>query len=89
MPKPDIPLKEWREEQGVSIRELAKRARVGFITVWRIENGKLSPTVKMLRKLARALEVDVTELFEPPRKRRAVNRKARRKHGTRETRANT
>ena len=78
MGRPDIPLKAWREERELSIRNLANWARVGFITVWRIENGKLSPTVKMLRKLARALDVEVTDLFNPPRKGRAVNCRPRR-----------
>ena len=45
------------------MRELARRARVGFVTVSRIENGHISPTVAMLEKLAKALEIDVREFF--------------------------
>jgi len=56
-------LRRWREKRGYSMRELARRARVGFVTVSRIENGHISPTVAMLEKLAKALEIDVREFF--------------------------
>ena len=61
-------LRHWREKRGYSVRELAKRAKVGFVTVSRIENGHISPTVAMLEKLAKALEIEVRD-FLPPRKR--------------------
>lgn len=56
-------LRQWREKRGYSVRELARRAKVGFVTVSRIENDRMSPTVTMLEKLARALEIDVREFF--------------------------
>ena len=46
------------------MRELAKRAGVGYVTIVRIENGHISPTVTMLEKLAKALEIDVRDFFE-------------------------
>jgi transcriptional regulator with XRE-family HTH domain len=36
---------------------------VGFVTVSRIENGHVSPTVAMLEKLAAALDITVREFF--------------------------
>ena len=63
-----VALRYWRERRGYSVRELARRARVGYVTVVRIENDQLSPTVTMLEKLAKALEIDVRDFF-PPRKR--------------------
>ena len=63
-------LRQWRERRGYSVRELAKRAGVGFVTVSRIENGHLSPTVNMLEKLARALRVHISQMFPAPRPRR-------------------
>ena len=68
-----ILLRHWRERRGYSVRELAARAGVGYVTVHRIEVGRISPTVSMLEKLATALEINVREFFpvEPrPSKRR-------------------
>lgn len=62
-----ILLRHWREQRGYSVRGLAKRAGVGYVTIVRIENGHMSPTVAMLEKLAKALTVHVTELFPAPR----------------------
>ena len=63
-------LREWRQRRGYSVRELAKRAGVGFMTISRIENGHMSPTVAMLEKLARALDITVREFFPAPRHQR-------------------
>ena len=56
-------LRHWRERRGYSVRELARRAGVGFVTVSRIENDRMSPTVAMLEKLARALGINVRDFF--------------------------
>ena len=69
-----ILLRHWRERRGYSVRELARRARVGFVTVSRIENGHINPTVMMLEKLAKALEIDVRDFF-PPSKRNKPKRR--------------
>jgi transcriptional regulator with XRE-family HTH domain len=63
-----ILLRHWREQRGYSVRGLAKRAGVGYVTIVRIENGHMSPTVTMLEKLAKALKVHITELFPAPRR---------------------
>jgi len=68
-------LRYWREKRGYSVRELARRAKVGFVTVSRIENGHISPTVAMLEKLAKALEIGVRDFF--PTMREAVRRRSR------------
>ena len=70
-----ILLRHWREKRGYSVRELAKRAKVGFVTVSRIENGHISPTVAMLEKLARALKIGVRDFFGPEGTRRARRRR--------------
>ena len=64
-----ILLRHWRERRGYSVRVLAKKAGVGFVTVSRIENRRMSPTVSMLEKLAKALGVHITDLFAPKRQR--------------------
>jgi len=60
-----VSLRHWRERRGYSVRELAKRARVGYVTVVRIENGHLSPTVAMLEKLADAVGIGLRDFFPP------------------------
>jgi len=61
-----IRLRYWRDRRGYSVRELARRARVTYVTVVRIENGHTSPTVDMLEKLAKALNVNVRDFFPSP-----------------------
>ncbi len=68
-------LRYWRERRGYSVRELAKRARVGFVTISRIENGHLSPTVAMLEKLAKALGISARDFFSVERKPRTTKRR--------------
>jgi len=46
------------------VRELARRAGVSFVTIVRVENRRISPTVAMLEKLATPLEVDVRDFFQ-------------------------
>ena len=73
---PAVPvlLRHWRERRGHSVRELARRARVGYVTVVRIENDHVSPTVAMLERLARALGIGVRDFF-PVERRRAKPRR--------------
>jgi len=56
-------LRHWREQRGYSVRELARRAGVGYVTVVRIENDHISPTVAMLEKLAKALRISARDFF--------------------------
>jgi len=63
-----ILLHQWRKRRGYSVRGLAERAGVGFVTVSRIEHGHMSPTVEMLEKLAKALEIDVRDFFPASRR---------------------
>ena len=56
--------------RGYSVRDLAQRASVGYVTVVRIENNQTSPTVAMLEKLAKALGIEVRDFFPPASRRR-------------------
>jgi transcriptional regulator with XRE-family HTH domain len=56
-------LREWRERRGLSLRQLGERAGVSYVTISRIENGEMSPTVAMLEKLAGALGISVRDFF--------------------------
>jgi transcriptional regulator with XRE-family HTH domain len=61
-------LRQWRERRGWSVRELARRAGVGYVTVVRIENDQISPTVAMLERLAQALGITVRDFFPSERR---------------------
>lgn len=59
-------LRRWRLARGLSLRGLAARAGVDHTTIVRIEAGRVSPTVHLLARLARALDTTVPALFGPP-----------------------
>jgi transcriptional regulator with XRE-family HTH domain len=65
-----ILLRHWREKHGYSVRELAERAGVSFVTIVRIENEQMSPTVAMLEKLGKALKISVRDFFRSSRRRK-------------------
>lgn len=57
-----IVLKELRESQFFTQRELAERSGVGVATIARIEKGTHSPTFRTIKRLAAALGVEPSEL---------------------------
>ncbi len=56
-------LREWRERRLLTMRELADLAGVGYVTVWRLENGKSEAELRTIRKLAQALGVTAEDLM--------------------------
>lgn len=57
-----------REQRGLTITELAARAGLTRQTIYSIETRPgHRPTLEVLRKIARALEVPIEELIEPER----------------------
>jgi transcriptional regulator with XRE-family HTH domain len=52
-----------RQEQGLSLRALARESGLSVNAISRIERGETSPTVSSLQSLAGALGVPVTEFF--------------------------
>jgi len=63
-------LKQLREAQKLTIRQLAKKAKLGFAHLHQIETGKVSPSLTTLDKIAHALKVSIHELIEPTRRTR-------------------
>jgi len=55
-------LKRLREQQALSLTDLAQKSGVNRITIHRIETGKQKAMPRTLRKLAEALQVSVEEL---------------------------
>ncbi|MCL5780438.1 MAG: helix-turn-helix domain-containing protein [Firmicutes bacterium] len=53
-----------REEKGLSKSELARRSGVALSFINYIETGQKSPTLRTLEKLAKAMDVPVTELLD-------------------------
>lgn len=58
-------LKRYREVQGYSAEELARKAKVSQEVLSGIESMKLAPRLDALSRLAAALEVPVAELLKP------------------------
>ena len=54
----------WREERGLSQRDLATRAGISPAMLNEIERGKKSPSLSVAKALAKALGVGLDTLFE-------------------------
>lgn len=57
-------LRQIRGNADLSLRSLAARSGLAINTLCLIENGKTSPSVSTLQRLALALEVPITAFFE-------------------------
>ena len=57
-------LKQLREEQALSLRELAAISDVPHNVIWRIETGRQGAQPRTIRKLASALGVEPRELVK-------------------------
>ncbi|RXM42660.1 transcriptional regulator [Flavobacterium sp. YO64] len=57
-------LKELRSEKGISQEELAYRAEITLSQIARIETVKINPTVSTIFKIARALDVPLSDIFD-------------------------
>lgn len=55
-------LKEWRERWGLSLRGLAEKSGVHYVSLVRIEGGHLDPRLSTLMKLTKVLKISITEL---------------------------
>ncbi len=55
-------LKQWREERGITIRELAERANVATRTIVLTESGRQVPRLVTMRRIADALAIAPLEV---------------------------
>lgn len=53
-------LRELREEQGISLSELARRSKIGKGTLSELESGRRNPTLETLYALTTALKVPLS-----------------------------
>ncbi|OOG22757.1 transcriptional regulator [Thioalkalivibrio denitrificans] len=58
----DPPLRVWREYRGLTQAQLAQQAGVDKTYISQIESGRKTGSVKILRQLADALEVELDDL---------------------------
>lgn len=63
MPVLKLYVDKVRIKKGVSIRELAARARISKSHVQRIEAGETMPSLEVMCQIAKALDVPITDLF--------------------------
>ena len=56
-------MRRIRQQQQLSIRGLAERAGVSYVTLARIETGIYDPRLSTLQKLAKALKVTVAQVI--------------------------
>ena len=68
-------LKEIRTEFGFTLEDASKRTGLARSTLSKIENEQISPTFQALQKLAAGLQIDIPQLFKPPKKMAAAGRR--------------
>jgi transcriptional regulator with XRE-family HTH domain len=56
-------LKKIRKERGLSLRALAEKSGISKSTLNDIENGKSNPTTETLAKIAKALDIKISDFF--------------------------
>lgn len=59
-----IKIKNFRKEKELTQVELAKQAGIAQSFLSNIENGRQSPSLKNLQKIAKALDISLNELLE-------------------------
>lgn len=59
-----IKLWDVRIEKRMTLRELEKKSGIPKSTLNNIENGKVSPTIKMLEQIAQGIDCKINDLFE-------------------------
>ena len=57
------PIRAWREYKQIKVKELAKRAGITPSYLSQIETGKRNPAIDTLKRIAKALGVDVEVLI--------------------------
>lgn len=57
-------IKKSRNERGLSLRELASKVDLSASFLSQIEQGKASPSIENLKKIATSLDVKVSYLIE-------------------------
>lgn len=54
-------LKDWRERSGKSRADLAQEVGVSDVSIWRIEEGKQTPSLRLAAKLEQITGIPARE----------------------------
>ncbi len=68
-------IKNIRAKLGITLEEASNRTGLARSTLSKIENEQISPTFQAMQKLAYGLQIDMPQLFEPPKKIVATGRR--------------
>lgn len=59
-----ILLWDIRTKKNITLEKLASASGISKSTIQRIESGAISPTMNTMEKLAKGLDMKITDLFE-------------------------
>ncbi|WP_375748271.1 helix-turn-helix domain-containing protein [Vibrio sp. HN007] len=68
-------IKDIRSKLGITLEEASQRTGLARSTLSKIENEQISPTFQAMQKLASGLQIDMPQLFEPPKTQVATGRR--------------
>ncbi|EKO3570538.1 helix-turn-helix domain-containing protein [Vibrio metschnikovii] len=68
-------IKQVRANLGITLEEASQRTGLARSTLSKIENEQISPTFQAMQKLAHGLQIDMPQLFDPPKKIIATGRR--------------
>ncbi len=60
----EIRLKEILRQRGITLKDFASQSGISASNLSNYLNGKISPTLETLKKIANTLDIDVVELFK-------------------------
>ena len=63
-------LKEWREKRGLTVRKLGELSGVHYVSVVKMETGRLDPQLSTLLKLCEALHITLNQLVGVERRKK-------------------
>ena len=59
-----LKIKFERQKKGISQENLADMSGLSRNAIWKIESGRVSPTIDSLEKIAKALDMDFASLTD-------------------------
>jgi transcriptional regulator with XRE-family HTH domain len=73
---PGALVRDLRKARGLTLDQAAAQAGLARSTLSKIENGQMSPTCDVLRRLAEGLAISTPQLFTPPTRAEVTGRMA-------------